>query len=348
MASGLSMGCLEMLVGRMTKHLPPRKEEETVVMNGVRSARSERRPWRSHQARLLPWIPRLMILALAAFLGTEFLRGGTHRTLAWLNAPVLLPVLGAVILALTILYALVRRHVNRNVIVTGCMSLLCLLAAIPRVVPVAYPASIASTMPSASVRLPADVPLKVAWGGDTLKVNAIHVRFPDQRWAYDFVVAPYLTGSANLEDYGCYGVPVVAPAAGTVVAAHDGEPDMVPGRGSHNRQAPKGNYVAIRLEETGTYLILAHLKPGSLRVTTGERVEEGQLPGQCGNSGNTSEPHIHIHHQRQDPNLVPHLFAEGLPLYFRDQGGPPMPQGGQGVEKGDVILTGVTVQHVGR
>ena len=348
MASGLSIGCLEMLVGRMTKHLPLRKEEETVATNAVRTARSERRPWHSHLARLLPWMPRLLILVLVTLLGTDFVRGGTYRTRAWVNAPVLLPTLGAAIFALTVLYALVRRRVTRNTIVTGCWGLPCLLAAIPLIVPVAYPASIASTMPSASVRLPADVPLKVAWGGDTLKVNAIHVRFPDQRWAYDFVVAPYLTGSANLEDYGCNGVPVVAPAAGTFAAAHDGEPDMVPGKGSHNRQAPKGNYVAIRLEETGTYLILAHLEPGSLRVTTGERVEEGQLLGQCGNSGNTSEPHIHIHHQRQDPNLVPHLFAEGLPLHFGDQGGPPMPQGGQGVENGDVILTGVTVQHVGR
>lgn len=319
-----------------------------MATNAVRSARSEQRPWRSHLARLLPWMPRLMILALAAFLGTEFLRGGTHRTLAWLNAPLLLPVLGAVILALTILYALVRRHMNRNVIVTGCMSLLCLLAARPRVVPVAYPASIAATTPSASVRLPTDVPLKVLWGGDTLEVNLLHVRVPDQRWAYDFAVVPYHTGSANLEDYGCYGVPVVAPAAGTIASADDGEPDMVPGRPSQNLQAPKGNYVAIRLDETGTYLILAHLKPGSLRVTAGERVEEGQLLAQCGNSGNTSEPHIHIHHQRQDPNLVPHMVAEGLPLYFRDQDGPPMPQGGVRMENGEVILTGVTVQHVGR
>lgn len=288
-----------------------------------------------------------MIVALAALLGTEFLRGGTYRTRAWLNAPILLPALGTVILVVTILYALVKRRINRNVLVTGCMSLLCLAAAIPLIVPVAYPSSIRSTEPSASVRLPADAPLKVLWGGDTVEVNQ-HVIIPDQRWAYDLVVAPYLTGSANLEDYGCYGVAVVAPASGTVAAAHDGEPDMTPGRSSDNTQAPKGNYVAIRLDATGTFLIVAHLKAGSVRVAAGERVVEGQEIGQCGNSGNTSEPHIHIHHQRQDPNLIPLGFAEGLPLYFRDHDGPPMPEGGVRIENGEVIATGAMVQHMGR
>jgi len=66
-------------------------------------------------------------------------------------------------------------------------------------------------------------------------------------------VEPYLTGSAELTDYGCYGVPVVAPAAGYVVEAHDGEPDMTPGVSSNNTQAPEGNVVALKLE-TGTYL----------------------------------------------------------------------------------------------
>jgi hypothetical protein len=60
----------------------------------------------------------------------------------------------------------------------------------------------------------------------------------------------------------------------------------------------------------------------------GQRVEEGQEIGQCGNSGNTSEPHIHIHHQRQDPPVVPLNFAEGLPLFFRDHDGAAMPEGG--------------------
>jgi hypothetical protein len=186
----------------------------------------------------------------------------------------------------------------------------------------------------------------VAWGGDKIETN-YHVVVPDQRWAYDLVVAPAAHGSAKLEDYGCYGVPVVAPASGRIVKAHDGEPDAVPGVVSNNFTAPTGNHVVIQLDETGTYLIIAHLKPGSVTVKTGDTVSEGQVIGACGNSGNTSEPHIHIHHQRQDPNLFPLNFAEGLPLYFRDHDGPPMPLGGFEMDGETVIFTGDVVQHIG-
>ena len=189
-------------------------------------------------------------------------------------------------------------------------------------------------------------PFKVVWGGDRLEVNA-HVVTPDQRWAYDFVVEPYFTGSAILTDYGCYGIPVVAPAMGYVVEAHDGEPDMTPGIDSKNIQAPEGNFIVLKLE-TNTYLIIAHLKPGSILVKSGEKVNEGQVIGQCGNSGNTSEPHIHIHHQRQDPTIYPLNFAEGLPLYFRDHDGPPMPEGGVQNKNGNLVAIGATVQHVGK
>lgn len=109
---------------------------------------------------------------------------------------------------------------------------------------------------------------------------------------------------------------------------------------------PELGTVIIRLDETSTYLILAHLKPGSIQVAEDENVIEGQVIGQCGNSGTTSEPHIHIHHQRQDPTIYPLGFAEGLPLYFGDQGGEAMPQGGLKLENGKTIAIGATVQYV--
>jgi murein DD-endopeptidase MepM/ murein hydrolase activator NlpD len=132
-----------------------------------------------------------------------------------------------------------------------------------------------------------------------------------------------------------------------VVSAHDGEPDMTPGILSNNLEAPTGNHVFLQLE-TGTYLVIAHLKQGSLTVKTGETVQEGQIIGQCGNSGNTSEPHIHIHHQRQDPTVYPLNFAEGLPLYFRDHDGQRMPVGGVRIEGDKAIATGDLVRHIGK
>jgi hypothetical protein len=87
---------------------------------------------------------------------------------------------------------------------------LAILPAASLIIPVRYPYFLKTTQPSATVRLPADVPLQVIWGGDKLK-NNYHVVSPDQRWAYDFVVEPYFSGSPDLKDYGCYGVPIVAP-----------------------------------------------------------------------------------------------------------------------------------------
>ena len=235
---------------------------------------------------------------------------------------------------------------SRVMLVTGVTSLVSLLPLILWFVPMAFPTSIESMTPSVTVRLPADAPLQVVWGGDSIKTN-YHAAAADQRWAYDLLVEPYFSGSTHLEDYGCYGIPVVAPIHGTVVSAHDGEPDEVPGVTSNNFETPTGNHVMLRME-TGTYLIIAHLKYRSVAVKTGDTVEEGQVIGQCGNSGNTSEPHIHIHHQRQDPTVYPLNFAEGLPLYFRDHNGPPMPIGGILVQGETITATGDLVQHIGK
>lgn len=205
-----------------------------------------------------------------------------------------------------------------------------------------YPASLEGTSPSLTIRLPAEEPMLVAWGGDTLATN-YHVATPDQRWAYDLLAQPAFSGSANLEDYGCYGMTVVAPISAVVHVAVDGLPDEVPGVVSNNSTNPEGNHVWLYIPETQTYLLIAHLKPGSLTVKTGDEVAEGQVIGQCGNSGNTSEPHIHIHHQRHDPLQYPLGFAEGLPLYFRDIDGEAMPTGGFAVENGELVILGDTI-----
>ena len=295
--------------------------------------------------RILRWMPLITLLLTIVILLTLFLLGGTQRINGWFLSQLALPVLGLIVLMTTITYAIVKRRLSKLWIITSLIALLSLSPAILLIKPVAYPASITSMTPSAAVRLPADGPLIVLWGGDKIETN-YHAKTPDQRWAYDLGVAPYLTGSANLEDYGCYGIPVVAPASGQVTYAHDGELDMTPGVISKNFQAPTGNHVVIQLE-TGTYLMIAHLKEGSVVVKTGDTVEEGQIIGQCGNSGNTSEPHIHIHHQRQDPIVYPGDLAEGLPLYFRDHDGAPMPIGGIQIENDKLIATGDTVQHIG-
>ncbi len=281
--------------------------------------------------RLLAWLPAAGGLALFAGLGALWAEGGLARVAAWSLAKDLVPY-GAVVVVLTALVvALVRRRAGAPLVAAGLVGL---VGSLPLVgifagVPLAYPADIETTRPHLQVRLPGDAAYVVGWGGDTVEDN-YHAAFPDQRWAYDLLVAPYGLMTADLDAYGCWGTPVLAPLAGTVAMVQTGVADSPPWTAKQQHQnplQPRGNFVAIEGPDA-TFLIVAHLQHGSVAVEPGEVVAEGQLLGRCGNSGNTSEPHIHLHHQRQDPREFPHGFAEGLPLFFRDHDGPPLPTGG--------------------
>ena len=72
-----------------------------------------------------------------------------------------------------------------------------------------------------------------------------------------------------------------------------------------------GNYVAINCGDF--FVILAHLRQGSIAVATGDKVRTGAFLGQMGNSGNTSEPHLHLHAQRGLPAEAP---LAGEPLWL--------------------------------
>jgi hypothetical protein len=296
---------------------------------------------------VIRWIPLVTMLMATVVLLGMILAGGMPRISGWYLLQFIPPLLGLITLITVLIYVFIKKRRSKLWNATLLASIFSLLPLILWFVPVAYPSSLEKMTPSATVRLPANETIRVAWGGDSIKTN-YHVAAPDQRWAYDLVIEPnYFSGSENLEDYSCYGVSVVAPIDGVIVSAHDGEPDQTPGILSNNFEAPTGNHVFILLEETNTYLVIAHLKNGSVAVKTGDVVEEGQVIGECGNSGNTSEPHIHIHHQRQDPTEFPLNFAEGLPLYFRDHDGQPMPIGGFEIDGEDFTPLGDVVQHIG-
>ncbi len=156
----------------------------------------------------------------------------------------------------------------------------------------------------------------VVWGGTTRSQN-YHVDYPDQRHAFDLVIRKNGkthpdTGKENT-DYYAWGKTIVAPAVGTVVEAVNDLPDNKPGRETDTKNAA-GNHVVLDLGNS-EYLLLAHLQNGSIRVKAGDTVKPGDALGLCGNSGNTSEPHLHIHLQDR-----PALLGEalGLPMTFSD------------------------------
>ena len=128
-----------------------------------------------------------------------------------------------------------------------------------------------------------------------------------------------------------FGEPILAPEAGTVVIAHDGEPDhearssqlaLLPYALSQAKRvragaaAIAGNHVVLALGPDGPFVLLAHLRRGSLRVHPGQSVRSGDHLGECGNSGNSTQPHVHV--QVTDSTHWP--TAKGLPLAFRRSG----------------------------
>jgi murein DD-endopeptidase MepM/ murein hydrolase activator NlpD len=185
---------------------------------------------------------------------------------------------------------------------------------VPHALGTQAPANHADYQTRSVLRLPFDGKWTVFWGGRTVEQN-YHVATRDQHYAYDILIARGNTthrgdGKSN-RDYFVYGLPIVAPGAGVIVSVSDGVAENVPGK--MNPAAPAGNYVVID-HENGEYSLLAHLIPGSIKVKPGQHVLAGQLLGQCGNSGNSSEPHLHYHLQ-DSPRLGD---ADGLPAQFRD------------------------------
>ncbi|MGX1162433.1 hypothetical protein RKD54_003342 [Pseudarthrobacter sp. SLBN-100] len=137
-----------------------------------------------------------------------------------------------------------------------------------------------------------------------------------------------------------FGAAVVAPSAGTVVIAHDGEPDHEARRSQltlfsymagqaqriqRGAGAIAGNHVVIALGDDGPFVLIAHLRMGSVCVDVGEVVETGQLIGQCGNSGNSTQPHVHV----QVTDSIQWSRAHGMPIAFETPTGIELPSESQ-------------------
>jgi Peptidase family M23 len=193
------------------------------------------------------------------------------------------------------------------------------------------PALVERFLPDDVPSTPLDSPLAharsyVLQGGSVAILNQ-HVDSRAQRRALDVVV---LDGwgrrargwmSSELSDYHAYHQAVLAPCAGRVVAVRASEPDREPGAASI-RSRIAGNYVLLQCSRQRVSVLLAHLQARVL-VHAGQQVKSGAELGFVGNSGNTTEPHLHIHAVSgyvDSPDAALSLDVDGLALDFAGAG----------------------------
>jgi len=153
----------------------------------------------------------------------------------------------------------------------------------------------------------------VLWGGDTKELN-FHVIDETQKNAFDLVILnekgdSYKTNGQTNSDYYAFGKELIAPCDGEVVLVVDGVKDN--NIGDMDDSFPSGNTVIIKTAKN-EYLFFAHFKQNSIQVKQGDTIKQGQLLGLCGNSGYSTEPHLHFHIQ----NIEKSNRAIGIKSFF--------------------------------
>lgn len=155
----------------------------------------------------------------------------------------------------------------------------------------------------------------VYWGGTTEAQN-YHVMEMSQQYAYDLLMVK--DGSSHEgnpeenESYYAFGKDIIAPCNARVVRVIDGVPDNIPGE--MNKQDLTGNTLVLQTD-LGEYILFAHLQQDSIVVEEGQDVVRGELMAKCGNSGNSTEPHLHLSLQNtleMDDAIGGKLFFERL------------------------------------
>lgn len=274
--------------------------------------------------KMYPWVLGLVLVLMwsCVYCVKGYVGAGAWTLLKLVLGPIgcLLLIVNIIVLA----HACYKKRVRKSMVVAlglhmvWAYPVLLLLG----VVQVAYPIDLATTGSGLEIRSPFMQEAYVGWGGDAVEGNQPHAIWASERWAYDLLMPPYDIESQTLSDYGIYGAEIYAPIKARVIGLYDREEDILPHTEDFRSMA--GNYIYLKVEDTATYLLFNHLLKDSIDLEVGDYVEPGDYLGRVGNTGATSEPHLHIHHQKQNPlkTIFP-TVAEGLPLYFIDGVGKP-------------------------
>ena len=163
----------------------------------------------------------------------------------------------------------------------------------------------------------------VGQGGSSPWLN-IHYGTGAQSYALDIVALGTFERRAagilpkRLDSYAVFDQPVYAPCSGRVVSAMDGYPDFSPPE--RDEKSIAGNFVAIACDDLDATVVLAHLRQGSIMLAANSVVTKGDQVARVGNSGNTTEPHLHMHAVRGIEVELTQLLRDAEPMPMRFQG----------------------------
>jgi hypothetical protein len=268
---------------------------------------------------LILWLAILPPRNLAGFwmlaLASALMTFAAARMGIWVFPPWWVPYLLALLLVATVVWRLISEP-QRPLLPSGAFGWLALVI----LAGIAGTAGLQSGAAMMASRTPEGPSIDLAWplgpgtylvaiGGASASINAhaalldpaqpLHASFGGSGYGVDLIAVNgwgVRTSSfmpADPAGYLIFGTPVLAPCAGRVVLAEGGRPDMaVP---QMDEGHPAGNHVLLRCGDHD--ILLAHFRQGSLRVEAGDDLAIGQQIAEVGNSGESSEPHLHIHAQ---------------------------------------------------
>lgn len=168
------------------------------------------------------------------------------------------------------------------------------------------------------------LPFKEKWlvaNGGTNKENSHSWELITQRYAYDFVIhneegITYSDNKSNIQNYFCFGIPIISSFKGKVIAINNKTRDYNKvGDFSVDWKTNNiaGNYIIIE-HPNNEYSFYAHLKKDTIIVKVNDIVEKGQEIALCGNSGRSTEPHLHF----QVMNSQNFFFGKSLIISFEN------------------------------
>lgn len=158
----------------------------------------------------------------------------------------------------------------------------------------------------------------ISQGGSSELINYHHSDTTSQQYALDMVKLNSLGMHArgflpdDLNKYAIYGDTIFSPCDGKIVKIKDGL-DNVP-IGVLDNLNPAGNHIVLEYENN--LIVMAHMLKNSIMVSTGDIVKKGQPLARVGNSGRTTQPHLHIHAITGTDTSKIIQGGNGIPIYF--------------------------------